>query len=175
MVKQMTKPKTRISAGVLVFSENGHIPAASPAIKQLRHLKAQFGTMAAISAELKNASGHTFNRGYLSLVMNGKRPPSKELLIALGLRKPPKVLSEAEKELRRETRQTTNALWILHTTAHAGYTVSFTRADFCNWWIVEFRHPSYEIISVSDSSFVDAVQRANSIRFARLGQNDKTN
>lgn len=168
MVKQMTKAKSQISAAMPVFSENGHIPATSPAVKQLRLLKAKFGTMAAISAELENTSGHTFNRGYLSLVMNGKRPPSKELLIALGLRKPPRVLSNTEKELRREARQTTNALWILHMAAHAGYTVSITRATVPDgWWNVELTHVAFPPISVTNASFVDAAKRAAQMRFEK--------
>lgn len=176
MVKQMTKAKTQTAPDMPVTARNAAKTDAQRAASTIRLLKAQYGSFAAVSRELAKR-GHAANRGLLCAVMNGKRPPSKELLIALGLRKPRKVLSEAEKELRREARQTTNALWTLHMAAHAGYTVSIIRADVPGgWWNVEYKHPAYEPISATDASFIDAVQRANDIRFARLTNgNNKTN
>lgn len=140
------------------------------AIEALRTRAKQFSSLQAMAEDLAASSKHTFSKGYLHHVMNGKRPPSKELLIALGLRKPPKVLSEAEREARKESRKTTEALWILHMAAHAGYTVSITRiTDPMPAWAITIQHlTAYDQIRIVDSSFIDGVQRAHQIRFARM-------
>lgn len=170
MVIQMTQAKTQVPPDMPVFSENRAITDANKARRAIRAMWDELGTLRAVSAKIG------FGSGYLSLVLNDKRPASKELLIALGLRKPPRPpLTPAERAARKQTREITHELWQLHTAAHAGYTVSMTRVTEPVFaWAITIQHPSYDAIQAVDTSFIDAVRRANHTRFTRM-VNDKTN
>jgi hypothetical protein len=144
MVNQMTQAKTQAAPDMPVTARNAAKTDAQRAASTIRLLKAQYGSFAAVSQELANR-GHATNRGLLCAVMNGKRPPSKELLIALGLRKPPRVLSEAEREARKKTREITKALWLIYSRAETGCTVSIKHNPSGDWWIVKITSRVNEI------------------------------
>lgn len=151
---------------VPVSMRNGAKRDAIKAASTIRTLIAEKGTLAALERDLAHPAnpaqtGHKFNRGYLSNVMHGKRAPSKELLIALGIRKPPKVLTNAERQARKATREIQKALWLLYSAAESGHEVRIVRAGVIDgWWSIDIYNLSGQPQKSSEyqASFVDAVQ-----------------
>lgn len=164
----MAKVKPAPNTDMPVTARNPPKTADLRAGKQLRDMRAEGGSLRAICDELAKR-GYAANKGYISNVINGNRHASMELLIALGLRKPSRPpMTEAEKELRREARETTSALWNLHMAAHAGYTVSMSRdTDIGGSWTVKLEHPAFAPIVETGTTFVDAVNRAHTARFTK--------
>lgn len=143
------------------------------AIHALTTIHHEHGSFRGVSKYLAE-HGHKINSGLLSMIVNGERKPSRELLIALGIRKPPRPpMTEAEREMRKQAREITHALWDLHAAAHAGYTVSMERNTDTMTWLISIEHPAFPTIVTVEHSFVDAARRANNSRFAKYTNDQK--
>lgn len=137
-----------------VFAENGHKRDAIKAAQVLRAMLTAKGTLGAVSANLAETTGKTFGKGYLSLVMHGKRPPSKELLIALGIRKARRPLTDDERARRKKRHEIGQALSRLYDVAQSGCLVSMTRHG--ETWRVEISNTALGKASSEDATFAHA-------------------
>lgn len=109
MVSQMTQAKPQPAADMPVTVRNGGISATTRASKRLRDMKAQYGSLRAVSDELAKR-GYPVNKGYISNVINLKRHANPQLLIALGIKKPRPVPTPEQRQARKDRRASARAL-----------------------------------------------------------------
>lgn len=157
MVSNMAQVKPQPKPDMPVFSENRPNAATIKAQRAIRAMWDELATLRAVSAKIGVSSG------YLSLVLNNKRPASRELLIALGLRKERPVLTPEQRQARKERRQIANALLELYAVAHDGNEVRIVRAGVDGgWWHVSVFNLSGRLQKKSEykKAFVEAAQEA---------------
>lgn len=143
----MTKVKTQPATDMPVTARNAANSATIRASGLLRDMRAELGSLRAVSDEL-GKRGYSVNKGYLSNVINLNRHANKELLIALGIRKPRKVLSEAEREAQREKRKISAAMYRLCQYANADCKITIEHRSTGGWsdngWLVIISPSSME-------------------------------
>lgn len=158
----MAQENSTPEAGSPVFSENRARSASARAGKVLQGLQALKGTLQGVSDDLAKTSGHTFSKGYLSLVIHGKRPASKDLLIALGLKAARKPEGPGARQARRERQALNSAYADLHSAVMAGYAIGILKGPGPDgWWQIEIMHAAtLAKASFTSTSFTEAVSKA---------------
>lgn len=174
----MTKAKTQLAADMPVTRRNGPNSATLQASKLLRDMRASLGSLRAISDELAKR-GYPANKGYLSNVINLRRQANQQLLVALGLRKPPRPpMTDEQRAARKAERQIAGRMRLLYAYANAHCEVTLERLDM-HWQvsITPRQIRGMQLISaVRDVSMIVAIDGAiASVEEWSKHRHDKTN